>query len=220
MTTSTLDAPRIAEQTTEETAIHESNGHANELPHAEQSAEVVEPTPPPSPTELRALHYQEITAMGEKVYEARMVWESLKKDASDAKKEFDGLTVQLLRLMRRDPLQRQLPIENDANLEAANSTPPLPANTEWRKLAVADTLTQHGVSKHGVELLEQNHLGTLGDLQDFWQSGKRLLDVKGIGEGMNARIVDAFAEYGAAHPEVFGEQPESTPDDEPQDAGE
>lgn len=116
----------------DDSLTHEMNGHGTpevETAASQQAgdAPAKDPIPPPTPTELRALHYQEVLAMGARVQEARNVWESLKKDTADAKKEFDGMTVSLLRLMRRDPLQRQLPVEE---YDEFKSDEPLPSD-EW-----------------------------------------------------------------------------------------
>lgn len=211
MASATMERPRLADL--EVTITHgdksvttttENMEAARGVPEsvvksAADEAPAKDPIPPPSPAELRAAHYAEVIAMGQRVDEARYLWEGLKRDTSDAKKEFDGKTVQLLRLMRRDPLQRDLlPVEHD---ESSN-VEPLPADTSWRKLPVSEL----DVADHIVGKLDNHGITTLGDLQDHWKAGKRLRDFKGIGEAADTAVVDAFSEYGAQHPEVFGEK--------------
>lgn len=61
------------------------------------------------------------------------------------------------------------------------------------------------IAEHIVAKLDNHAINTLGDLQDYWKSGKHLRDFKGIGEAAETAVVDAFAEYGTQHPEIFGE---------------
>jgi hypothetical protein len=210
MSTAQLDRPQLAEHTAEDTTVHETNGHAEQAPAVDSAtvSEAAAPTPPPSP-ELRRLHYEEILSSGIQVEESRCDYEEAKAETARLKKEFEGLQALHLRLVRRDPLQRSLLTAIDPNLESANAEP-LPSD-EWRKVPVSELeIPDHIASKLG------NHaINTLGDLQDYWQSGKHLRDFKGIGEAADSAVVDAFASYGSAHPEVFGQKPDSEPADEP-----
>jgi len=194
----------IDDSLTEETDVLNMNGHAPEAATEEpptDEAPAKDPLPLPTPNELRALHYAEVIETGKRVNELRFTWEGLKKEASDAKKEFDGATVMLLRLMSRDPLQRQLPIETHPEFEHKDE--PLPADDSWRKLP-ASVL---GIKESWCAKLDSAGYGTLGELQDLWTAGGRLREkCDGIGEATDAAIVDAFSEYGAQHPEVFGEK--------------
>lgn len=67
-----------------------------------------------------------------------------------------------------------------------------------------------GLTEKKNEKLIGAGLGTLGELHDYWQTGKSLRDIKGVGEALDTEFKDAFSDYGAEHPEVFGEQ--ATPD--------
>ena len=113
MTAATAERPRLAGNTTEETAVHETNGHAAPAaPEAATETPAADPIPAPSPQELRYLHYQEIVAMGEKVGESYFQWKEKENEAKALKKEYEGNQAMLLRLTRRDPLQRQLTLPN------------------------------------------------------------------------------------------------------------
>lgn len=212
MVSATLNKPRIAEHD-DETAVHETNGHGE--PEAtkavESEAAAKDPIPPPSPAELRAAHYAEIVAESVNVEEARHDFEESAADTKRLKKEYEGRQALFLRLTRRDPLQRTLIAEPHSEFD---NLEPLPVDTEWRKLPVS-TLD---VADHIVGKLDNHGITTLGDLQDHWKAGKKLRDFKGIGEAADTAVVDAFSEYGAQHPEVFGEKPAPVEsEDEPED---
>jgi hypothetical protein len=148
--------------------------------------------PPPSLEELKRTHYAEIAVLGNRVDNARLAWEGLKADTSDAKKEYEGLNVQLLKLIRRGPsLQRELPLgEGDA---------PLPDDS-WRSL----DLKQLDITPGVLNSLYTGGLMTFGDLSDYWKDGNVLSSIRGIGEASDAAVRDAFSQYGVEHPEVFG----------------
>lgn len=157
----------------------------------------------PTADELRAAHYREIVAESLKVEQARVDYEESAAETKRLKKEYEGSQALFLRLTRRDPLQRTLLPTPDPNLADGGSNP-LPGNDEWRGLSV-DVL---GLKDSATDKLINGKLETLGDLQDFWKSGKRLRDeIDGIGETLDATIVDAFSDYGAENPEVFGQAP-------------
>lgn len=166
-----------------------------EQPQNEEPQPAADPIPPPTPAELRALHYQEVIAMGERVQEARNVWESLKKETGDAKKEFDGKTVELLRLMRRDPLQRQLLIEPHPEFESHDSPGEShQQDEEWRSVPL-DSLFDP--KKTTCKALAEAGIRTVGELTDYTGADKRLTDLPGIGPGKEQEIEDTMMNFWA-----------------------
>lgn len=67
-------------------------------------------------------------------------------------------------------------------------------------------MSELGLSAGTLSKLESEHIETLGQLDEFWKSGKLLTDIKGIGEETAAKIADAYADYGQQHPALFGQE--------------
>ncbi len=195
----------------EENGVHEAQQNAEDQSANDSTGSAASTEPPaPSPDELKRAHYEEIVALGKRVEEAKRGWDSLKVETTEAKKEYEGLLAAYLRLTRRDPMQRTLLVEPHAELE----NPPV-VDDSWRKLEI----TVLDLAPAAVDKLFQAGVMTLGDLQDYWQSGKQLCDIKGIGEASDTAIRDAFSTYGVEHSEIFGEAPlaEGEGDAEPED---
>ncbi len=203
----TLDMPEVAGKINEHFAANPLEdgtavtATAGESEPAADGPPAKDPLPVPTADELRAAHYAEIIAESQRVEKMRLDYEESNVETKRLKKELEGGQALFLRLTRRDPLQRTLlNATADPNLDN-HSDAPLPANDEWRKLPISAL----DIADHIVGKLDNNHIATLGDLQDHWKAGKRLCDFKGIGEAADTAVVDAFSEYGAQHPEVFGE---------------
>jgi len=194
------------QETTADTTAAESAGESAPVEPAPSE-------PAPTPEDLRRLHYEEITKLSEQVDEAFGAAVSAKQEAAEAKKLYEGLNAKLLRLIRRGPeMQRQLPLG-----ESGEGDAPI-ASDAWRDVPIRE-LADYGVSDSLNDLLRENRLETLGDLDDFWKRGKRLNDIKGIGEEKAAKIADAYADYGVAHPELFGKLPEQAADENDAEEG-
>lgn len=118
-------------------------------------------------------------------------------------------------LVRKGPdLQRKLPLSDQSPIEAAVAV--VQEMTAWRDVEVGEL----NISDAMAGKLIENGLSTLGELSDFWKAGKVLTEIKGIGGTKADAIADAFAEYGAAHPELYGqvaEGPVPISDDSEQD---
>lgn len=142
-------------------------------------------------------HYAEIRELNEQVLDSQYEWQRAKDEASAAKKDYDRLSEKLQRLIAHGPdRQRRLFAEKPA------------ANV------VVDAFRSHDVAELGLtksltEGLRDLGLNTLGELQDYWKSGKHLHDEKNWGPEKSAKVSDAFADFGVAHPELFGPQGES-----------
>ncbi len=168
---------------------------------AEQEADATEEEKPLPKTidELEHDHYEQICLLNVKVREAGVEYDDAKAESNRLKKRFENLGAQLSDLIEQDPRQRRLPF-SDGSQDAEQ---PSSATTceEWKKLSV----TELGLAAGLVAKLEENSLATFGDLHDFWNARKDLKDLKGIGEEKSALVIDAFADYGATHPELFAE---------------
>lgn len=69
-----------------------------------------------------------------------------------------------------------------------------PGQEAWRKVAL-DTLLKGSL----LEKLAQAGVNTIGDVVDLESQHKRLIDLKGIGEGAAAKVADAIADYFKSH---------------------
>lgn len=132
-------------------------------------------------------HYLQIREMNRDVQKIYWEWDAAKENAAALKKELDKLRSELTTLIARGP-DPQLPLfGNDAD-------------ESWKSrsinvLAISDSLANK---------LDEAGIGTLGDLKAFWDEGKLLCDLKGIGDEKSATIADAWAEYCKSHSEIFG----------------
>lgn len=166
---------------------------------------------PKSPDELRVAHYADIIDLSRQVAEAKSRLEMLKADTASAKKEYEGLDSALLRLTRRDPMQRSLLPEPGA---PQASDEPLPVDDSWKRLDI----NQLEIPPNAINSMYEYGIMTLGDLKHFWDTGAQLHGtVKGIGEATDAKVRDAFSDYGVAHPEVFSGAGEPAGPAEPTD---
>lgn len=155
-------------------------------------------------SELEHEHYERICEKNLQVREAGADYDEAKAEANQLKKRFDRLTAELSDLIVQDPRQHRLPFTENEQGEQAVAVEDLYKSKSTYELGLPVGLT---------EKLVDAGLGTLGELQDFWQSGKQLADITGIGEEKSAQVVDAFSEYGRLHPELFGDAAEA--DEEP-----
>lgn len=99
------------------------------------------------------------------------------------------MTVQLLRLMRRDPLQRQLPIESHREFE--DGTKPQ-ASAAWRETSLDELFDP---AKTLRKALAEAGLDTVGQLADYSATEKRLTDIPGIGPGKAQEIEDRMMSF-------------------------
>jgi len=141
-------------------------------------------------------HYENIKQKATEVRAARKQWAAAKDKAKNKKGIFDELNAELIALIDGGPdMQLKLPLDGKP---AKDGKPAV--DDSWRKLKVDQLDIKPGLvtklAEHGIE--------NLGQLQDFWQSGKDLTDLADIGEAKATSVIDAFSTYGAAHPEVFG----------------
>lgn len=151
---------------------------------------------------LKERHYQQIRDLNREVKDARAEWQDAKDTASSLKKAYESKNDKLHELISRGPdPQKILPGFTDGA-------------DQWRVRPIRDLAISDGI----IETLEAEGISSLGDLQRFWDSGKYLSDIKGIGPEKSATVADAFADYGASHPELFTEQIQ--PDEDAEGEGE
>lgn len=151
-----------------------------------------------------ARHYAEICDRTIEVQAALAEWQSAKDLASSLKKDYDRLNERLLSFISAGPEKQKRLFDDRAETQS---------NDTWRLMPVSELKIAAGL----VEKLETEGLGTLGDLQDFWRARKNLHDLSGIGPEKAAAVADAFADFGAAHPELFNPtvaEPETSEADE------
>lgn len=167
----------------------------------EDSQEKAEEKEPPTVAELEHAHLENIKEHNARVRDAAFEWEKSKTETAKKKKRYDSLSEQLQDLIAEDPRQHRLPF-GDSSEGAAQGTA---ACDEWKKVSVKELGLPDGL----ITNLEECDLDTLGKLKEFWDGGGDLKDKRGIGEEKAAKVIDAFSDYGAKHPELFGEQDEA-----------
>ena len=150
---------------------------------------------PSTPAALMQEHYAAIRELNAQVDRAHAEWEASKEETAAKKKDLERLHGDLRRLIRNPDDQLGLPFGD--------------ADWRCRSLRVLPGLTDALVDK-----LAEAGLETLGHLKDYWDGGKYLEDLKGVGPEKSSLITDAFADYAKEHPEVYGE-PEEADDDAP-----
>jgi hypothetical protein len=123
--------------------------------------------------------------------------EDAKARHSEAKAAYDSAVSQLLRVIDEDDKQGELPFEVEHDTE------------DWRAFPVA----QLGLPEKLVDAMAEAELFNVGDVNDFTMSGKRFIDIKGIGQAKAEKIDDALLKFWQDHPEYT--RPEPKPEEEP-----
>lgn len=183
-----------------ELPTEETEPTAQEVPAQEPAEETAEePKPTTTVGDLKNDHYERIVEKNLQVRDAGVAFSNAKQKASEAKKRFDRLTADLSDLVAQDPLQHRLPFGDTNDPETEVSAPNV---DQWRAKPVYELDIPVGLA----EKLVDAGLGKLGELQDYWAAGKQLYDITGIGNEKAAVVADAFSDYGAKHPELFGEE--------------
>ncbi len=147
----------------------------------------------------------DIQAAERHVAEAEADWDARKKEAKEAKEEFDVSVTRLRSLVRKDPNQKELfdGQDNDDPATAAETK----AADDWGKESVL-VLNQHGLTTKQTEkveaaLLAQKREGTVRGLRD-WNKADDLwmTKIKGIGKETIDKVSDALNSYYRANPEA------------------
>jgi len=166
-----------------------------------EAAEAADAQFVPTPTQLACLaHHDAIMAKSRQVNAARGYWLDLRDQTKEAKIEFNEQSSQLLGLINQGAAQTRLPFE-DATTTPTEIVAPA-AGAEWKSrlltvLALPETLC---------ERLAESAIETLGHLKVFWDAGRSLRDLPGIGESKDTLVKDRWADYGKEHPEIYGVQ--------------
>jgi hypothetical protein len=105
-----------------------------------------------------------------------------------------------LRAMIRGDEQEKLPFPDPETKASETAGAPIttPSNDDsWRRV----TLEELGITKPKlIEIMKEAELGTLGAINDYTNAGKRLIDIKGVGEGAVQTIDDAMLKYWEQNP--------------------
>lgn len=161
---------------------------------------------PESATALELEHYHQIRELNKSVRSLFFEWKTAKEETATLKKDLDARNEELQKLISRGP-EAPLPLfappkpKADEPTPAADATPEAPA--EWKSRPV----TVLGLADGAVRYLDEGGIATLGDLAAFWIGKRELVELANIGPETAAAIADAYAEYGAAHPELYGQPP-------------
>ena len=190
----------------------ESTEEVATIENAEETAVVTRTAPTMDPESAAALeleHYHQIRDLNVSVRSLYFQWKDAKDDLAVLKKDLDARNEELQKLISRGP-ETPLPLfancsntksEPTAATPAAPATPATPP--EWKRRLV----TVLNIAAGAVKYLDESGIGTLGDLADFWASGRELHSLPNIGPETAAAIADAYADYANEHPELYGEPP-------------
>ena len=114
--------------------------------------------------------------------------ELAKEEASLKKKLYDGAVLRLRRIARE--MAEPLPLFEHAKKQAQEPDP-----EAWRDVPLSEAL--EGISEGTILKLAEADLSTIGDLADYTNGGKVLIDLPGIGEATAEKILNAQADYWA-----------------------
>jgi len=179
-------------------------------------------------TRAEQQHYEKIRSMEIHVSTLEDKWKSLKEDASDAKKAFEGAEAELRATIREGAGQMKLPgMEGEdgaaeASEVASEADPELEAEQKadaWESLAMGaiDVLTLSQAQQFA-----EAGIKTLGDFTKL--SEKAGVDwykqIKGIGKGKADEIDLLLMGFWADNPQYGDDDPEDLEDEENDDLGE
>ena len=159
----------------------------------------------------RLEHLAVIKAKGDEADVAYANWCDAAATAKELKKVYEGRMGELRSIIRNGSAQTRLDFghaDDDDEPTPAKDPATAAEQPEWmsRPLSVLK-LPESLVAK-----LAEGAIETLGHLKAFWDAGRVLNDLKGIGSEKAARVADAWANYAKEHPEVWGA--DGAPDDE------
>ncbi len=186
-------------------------------PPTEPSAEApadTEPAPPPGPSpeqREKLAHYAEIKHRNADVLAKFFEWEAAHAHAVALKKDLESMRKDLNQFIAngKDP-QRGLDFDEEDDDDSAPAKRPK-GEPEWKSRSVSVL----GIPPGLITKLAEGAIETLGHLQAFWESGRVLTELKGIGDEKAATIADAWAEYAKTHHELYGNDDASGDDDDP-----
>jgi uncharacterized coiled-coil protein SlyX len=173
-----------------------------EQPAAEVPAAATESTTAEQNVLLVEWH-DRIKEQREDVRSAQEKVDNLKERLKEASKDLDEETERLLAIIDEGDQPSLFGVgRKKADSEAPKPpdiiTAPVAEPDAWRKA----TLAELGITTAGlVEKLALNGLETMGAICDYTNSGKRLIDIKGIGKGAAQKVDDAIEKYWTAHPQ-------------------
>lgn len=158
-------------------------------------------------------HLASIKAKSSEADVAYANWCEAAATAKELKKVYEGRMGELRSIIRTGSAQTRLDFSSDDEDDDAPKTAPATAGEqpEWmqRPLSVLK-LPESLINK-----LSEGAIDTLGHLKAFWDAGRVLNDLKGIGSEKAARVADAWANYAKEHPEVWGEDGPPAEEDDP-----
>jgi hypothetical protein len=158
-----------------------------------------EPKAEAQPTSIAdALKLAELREFSRRIFEKRLRAEDASEAAKRAKKALEAEQDQLEDFLRRmdDPMQARLPLADpEANGQADPEPDPADESDEWRSVALVG-LMPYGLTAALIGKLADASIETIGQLVDYTADGKkRLIDIRGIGEGKALTISDALAAW-------------------------
>lgn len=207
----TLPGHAPADEAPHDTALPGEPAAADAAPPETASPADSLPAPADDEAAKRLRRLAAVERLNDRIAAKEDEHDTAKARAKKLKEDVKELHRALHRLIRwgEDP---QTEMFDDADADEEGAAP----EAEWR----SRPLSVLAISESLVELLAEGGIDSLGKLKDLWDAGKTLdKAVKGIGAAKALTVSDAFADYGAAHPEVYGDQPPApaaaTPDDDP-----
>jgi len=175
----------------------------------EATAVVTRTAPTMDPETVEALeleHYHQIRELNKSVRSLYFDWKNAKEETATLKKDLDARNEELQKLISRGP-EAPLPLFAPPKPKADEPTPAAAAAPEAAAEWKTRPVTVLGLADGAVRYLDEGGIATLGDLAAFWIGKRELVELANIGPETAAAIADAYAEYGAAHPELYGNPP-------------
>lgn len=196
----------------------------DEAAAAEPSTEIAAPSAPQinpeSREELEREHYEAILVLNQDVRRLFFKHKLAKEDTAALKKDLDARSEELQQLISQGP-DKPLPLfAQQTSTPSSSAALPAPEQKqlpapdaprpEWkgRSVEVLD------IAAGAVKWMDKGGISTLGELVDFWNSGRSLYELSNIGPETSALVCDKFADYAKTHPEVYGEEPLPAESDE------
>lgn len=156
----------------------------------------------------RLEHLAVIKDKGDDADRAYAAWCDASATAKELKKVYEGRMGELRTLIRNGSAQTRLDWDggdDDDSRPDAGPKPAAPPAANEQPAWMREPLSVLKLPESLIAKLAEGAIETLGHLKAFWDAGRVLNDLKGIGAEKAARIADAFDVYAKAHPEVWGD---------------
>lgn len=159
-------------------------------------------------------HLAAIKAKSSEADVAYAEWQEANLTAKELKKVYEGRMGELRSIIRTGSAQSRLDFGGDDD-DGDDASAAKPATASEQPEWMSRPLSVLKLPESLLTKLAEGAIETLGHLKAFWDAGRVLNDLRGIGSEKAARVADAWANYAKEHPEVYSADGPPADDDDP-----